>query len=98
LFFHGAHLDPLSLRVPQTPREKGHRYNRGEKKGARFHVAGWIRWVEKAEKLAFYNDEDDLETHPPKELEAALLECEGKFVRSPTASFTRVSKYVVAEI
>jgi hypothetical protein len=63
LFVHGAHVDTS----PHTLREKGQRYNseniiRGEKKGVRFHVPGWIRWVEKAEKLGFYyNDEDDLE-------------------------------------
>jgi hypothetical protein len=31
----------------------------------RFYVAGWISWYSKAEKLEFYNDEEDIVEAPP---------------------------------
>jgi DDE superfamily endonuclease len=30
-----------------------------EKKGAKLHISAWINWYHKAEKLEFYNDEND---------------------------------------
>jgi hypothetical protein len=38
---------------------------RGEKKGIKFHVAAWVTWFDKAEKLEFYNNEEDYTVHPP---------------------------------
>jgi len=71
VFTDEAHVDPTSLCAPQVLREAGHRYDdeniveRGDKKGVRFHIAGWINWFEKAEKLEFYHDEEDEEIQPP---------------------------------
>jgi transposase len=36
-----------------------------EKKGTKLHIAAWINWHQKAEKLEFYNDEND-HLQPPK--------------------------------
>jgi hypothetical protein len=30
-----------------------------EKKGTKLHIAAWINWHQKAEKIEFYNDEND---------------------------------------
>ena len=71
VFTDEAHVDPTSLCAPQVLREVGTRYDdeniveRGERKGVRFYVAGWINWHEKAEKLEFYHDEEDEEIQPP---------------------------------
>lgn len=35
-----------------------------EGKGVSFHVAAWVTWFEKAEKLEFYYNEDDYITTP----------------------------------
>jgi hypothetical protein len=66
IFFTGeAHIDPTSNSQGYILREQGTRNNteniqeRGEKKGVRLHVAGWINWHAKAEKLELYNDEND---------------------------------------
>lgn len=32
---------------------------RPERTGVKLHVAGWVNWHAKAEKLIFYNDEND---------------------------------------
>jgi hypothetical protein len=36
-----------------------------EKKGVRLYISAWINWYHKAEKLEFYNDENDY-IQPPK--------------------------------
>ena len=36
-----------------------------EKEGVKFHVAAWITWFDKAEKLEFYKDEEEYEEQPP---------------------------------
>jgi hypothetical protein len=67
-----AHVDLTSQAVGEILREEGTRYDdenimeRGEKKGVSFHVAAWITWFEKAEKLEFYNDEEDTTEYPPR--------------------------------
>lgn len=33
--------------------------------GVRFHIAAWISWWGKADKLEFYNDEEDSRETPP---------------------------------
>jgi hypothetical protein len=64
-FTNEAHVDPMLQAVGDILRERGTRYDveniqeRGEKKGVTFYVAGWISWYSKAEKLEFYNDEED---------------------------------------
>jgi len=69
-FSDEAHVDPSSLCAPGVLRERGHRYDdeniveRPPKKGVKFHVAAWITWWEKAEKLEFYNDEEDYIQRP----------------------------------
>jgi len=71
-FTDEAHIDPTSQAVGNILREKGKRYNskniqqRGEKKGVKFHVAAWITWHAKAEKLEFYNDEEEYTQRPPR--------------------------------
>jgi hypothetical protein len=70
-FSDEAHIDPSSLSYQGVLRERGHRYDdeniqeRPEKKGIRFHIAAWITWWDKAEKLEFYNDEEDYTFTPP---------------------------------
>ena len=34
-------------------------------KGIWFHIAGWISWFRKVDKLRFYNDEEDYIERPP---------------------------------
>ena len=66
-----AHVDPTSQAQGRVLREQGTRDNpenieeRPPLKGVRFHIAGWISWWGKAEKLEFYNDEQDHVEHPP---------------------------------
>ena len=63
-FTDEAHIDPSAQQAPGILRERGTRYDdkniveRGERKGVRFHIAAWITWFEKAEKLEFYHDEE----------------------------------------
>jgi hypothetical protein len=70
-FTDEAHIDPSAQQAPGILRERGTRYDdeniveRGERKGVKFHVAAWITWFEKAEKLEFYNDEEAREEQPP---------------------------------
>lgn len=70
-FTNEAHIDPESQRVGEILREEGHRYDTEnimegeERQGAAFHIAAWISWHNKAEKLEFYNDEEDTIEHPP---------------------------------
>jgi hypothetical protein len=70
-FSDEAHVDPSSLTAGGVLRERGHRYDdeniqeRPAKSGVKFHVAAWVTWWEKAEKLEFYNDEEDYTLHPP---------------------------------
>ena len=66
-----AHIDPTSQAQGMVLREQGERNNpenieeRPPLKGVRFHIAAWISWWGKAEKLEFYNDEEDKVEHPP---------------------------------
>ena len=70
-FTDEAHIDPSSQAAPTVCRELGHRYDpknvveRPKLKGSKFHVAGWITWWGKSEKLIFYNDKEDYEEQPP---------------------------------
>ena len=70
-FTDEAHIDPSAQQAPGILRERGKRYDdeniveRGEKQGAKFHVAAWITWFDKAEKLEFYNDEEEYGEQPP---------------------------------
>jgi hypothetical protein len=71
-FTDEAHIDPTSECQGQILRERGKRYNteniqeRRPKEGVRLHVAGWINWHSKCDKLEFYNDEDDYMEKPTK--------------------------------
>lgn len=63
VFTDEAHIDPSSQCQGYILREEGTRYTseniqqRGELKGVRWHIAAWISWDRKAEKLEFYNNE-----------------------------------------
>jgi hypothetical protein len=69
-FTDEAHIDPTSQTVGDILREQGKRYadeniqERGEKLGVRFHIAAWITWWDKAEKLEFYHDEEPHDVQP----------------------------------
>lgn len=66
-----AHIDPTSQAQDRVLRELGTRdkpeniQERPPLKGVRFHIAAWISWYGKADKLTFYNDEEDKIEHPP---------------------------------
>jgi transposase len=71
VFTDEAHIDPTSQTQGRVLREQGTR-DRPENieerlplKGVRFHIAAWISWWGKAEKLRFYNDEEDKVEQPP---------------------------------
>ena len=63
LFTDEAHVDPSSECQGRTLRERGTRYDieniqeRLPKTGSKFHIAGWVTWDHKCERLEFYNDE-----------------------------------------
>jgi hypothetical protein len=68
IFTDEAYIDPSSQRQDYTLREQlpfGDRYNpeniqeRRERKGIKLHIAAWVSYKAKAEKLEFYNDEED---------------------------------------
>lgn len=71
-FTDEAHIDPTSQGQGHILRERGTRYNteniqeRGERKGVRLHIAGWVNWHTKCKKLKFYNDENDEIQPPPR--------------------------------
>jgi hypothetical protein len=70
-FTDEAYIDPTSQPVREILREQGIRYNpeniqeRKEKIGVKFHIATWVTWFDKAEKLVFYNDEEEETIQPP---------------------------------
>ena len=70
IFTDEAHIDPTSLAGDWILRRKGQRYadenivERPPKTGVRFHIAAWVSWHAKAEKLIFYNDEEDFTQQP----------------------------------
>ena len=88
-FTDEAHIDPSSKPQGLILREQGTRYNteniqeRPEKEGVRLHVAAWINWHEKADKLEFYNDENDLTIKPPRppKPRKTMYETEDEFSR-----------------
>jgi hypothetical protein len=59
-----AHIDPTQMRAGEITREQGHRYDpenilqRPQLKGVTLHIAGWVTWDEKCDKLEFYHDEE----------------------------------------
>jgi hypothetical protein len=69
-FTDEAHFDPSSQQVGYILREEGLRnkpeniQERGQKEGNKLHVAGWINWHAKCDKLEFYNDEEEHEEQP----------------------------------
>jgi hypothetical protein len=66
-----AHVDPTSQAQGRVLREQGTRDDpenieeRPPLQGVRFHIAAWISWWGKADKLEFYNDEEDKTEHLP---------------------------------
>jgi hypothetical protein len=70
-FTDEAHIDPSEVFQQYILREEGTRYEPEniqelpEKKGTKLHIAAWVNWHQKAEKLEFYNDEND-HLQPPK--------------------------------
>ena len=69
-FTDEAHFDPSSQGVSRILREQGTRYNpeniqqRPELESVKLHVAGWVNWHAKCERLEFYNDEEEYEFRP----------------------------------
>jgi hypothetical protein len=65
VYIDKAHVDPTSQAQGMVLREQGTRDDlenieeRPPLKGVRFHIAAWISWWGKADKLEFYNDEED---------------------------------------
>jgi hypothetical protein len=82
-----AHIDPSSMVQGRILREQGTRYDteniqeRPEKQGVRLHIAAWINWYEKAEKLEFYNDENDSIIKPrrPQKPRKTMYETKDEF-------------------
>ena len=70
VFTDEAHIDPTSQAQGRITREQGTRdmpeniEERPPLSGVRFHIAAWISWHGKADKLEFYNDEKDKVEHP----------------------------------
>lgn len=72
VFTDEMHVDLSSqVVVGDILREEGTRYDdenimeRLPKEGSKFHVAGWVNWYAKCDKLEFYNDEEDTVEQPP---------------------------------
>lgn len=71
VFTDEAHIDPDAQNQTRILREQGMRdipeniEERSPPKGIRFHIAAWISWWGKSEKLEFYNDEEDKVEVPP---------------------------------
>jgi hypothetical protein len=86
-FTDEAHIDPTSMKQGYILREKGTRYDseniqqRGEKKGIKLHIAAWVNWHSKSEKLEFYNDENDSIIKPkrPPKPRKTMYETEEEF-------------------
>ena len=61
-FTDEAHIDPSSQAQGYILREQGTRTDteniqeRGEKTGVKLHIAAWVNWHEKSEKLFFYHE------------------------------------------
>ena len=70
VFTNEAHVDPTSQAQGRVLREQRTRdlpeniKKRPPLKGVRFHIAAWISWWEKADKLEFYNDEKNKVVEP----------------------------------
>lgn len=66
-----VHIDPSSEPRKRVSREQGTRNDpenitqRPSLKGVRWHMAAWISWYGKADKLEFYNDEEDVVDETP---------------------------------
>ncbi|PQE16394.1 hypothetical protein CJF31_00009603 [Rutstroemia sp. NJR-2017a BVV2] len=71
VFTDEAYIDPNTQSQGRVLLEQGTRdrpeniEERPPLKGVRFHIATWISWWGKAEKLRFYNDEEDKIEQPP---------------------------------
>lgn len=69
IFTDEFHIDPTSMGASYILRERGQRTDeeniqqRPPKQGNQLHVAGWVSWNEKCEKLIFYHDEHEQEQH-----------------------------------
>jgi hypothetical protein len=71
LFFTDeAHIDPSSCGASWILREEGTREDteniqeRPEKEGVKLHIAAWVNWNMKCEKLLFYHDEEEHTEQP----------------------------------
>ena len=53
----------------------------GEKTGVKLYIAAWVNWHAKAEKLEFYNDEEEFTQRPkrPPKLRTRKYESEEEF-------------------
>ena len=70
LYTDEAHIDPSAIGVGFILREEGSRYEteniqeRGDLKGVKLHIAGWVNLYEKCDKLEFYHDEETRTERP----------------------------------
>ncbi|KAH7370026.1 hypothetical protein BKA65DRAFT_531777 [Rhexocercosporidium sp. MPI-PUGE-AT-0058] len=90
-----AHVDPSSMGTGYVLREEGTRENleniqeKPKRIGNKLHMAGWVNWHAKCEKLEFYYDEEEKVVQPlrprkprarknesPEQWEARILEWE----------------------
>ena len=80
------HLDPSAQGQGYILREEGTRTDseniqeRGSKSGNTLHVAGWVNWHRKCDKLIFYNDEQDEIIKPKRPLKPRKRMYESKEV------------------
>ncbi|KAG4427311.1 hypothetical protein IFR05_017205, partial [Cadophora sp. M221] len=71
-FTDEAHVDPSSTGAGYILREEGTREHpediqeRPKKEGNKLHMAGWVNWHGKCEKLEFYHDEEEKVVQPPR--------------------------------
>jgi hypothetical protein len=86
-FTDEAHIDPTSVTQGYILREQGTRYKteniqeRPEKTGIQLHIAAWINWHHKAEKLEFYHDENNTTLKPrrPRKPQQTMYESKEDF-------------------
>lgn len=71
-FTDEAHVDPSLMKTGRILREEGTRTDpdniqeKPKKQGNQLHIAGWINWYAKCEKLEFYHDEEDHTKRPKR--------------------------------
>ena len=71
-FTDETHIDPSLMKTGWILREEGTRLNpdniqeKPKKGGVQLHIAGWVNWYKKCDKLEFYHDEEDKTVQPKR--------------------------------